>query len=625
MMATTTNTSYTFSGLSPGKAYQITVRAKDNNGNLSSPVTITGNTTAESMPDTTAPVVTISPAAGTYTSNQNVTLSANEAATIYYTLDGSTPTISSTVYTSTIVVSANTTIKYFAKDTVGNASTVQSTTYTINIPDTTPPANVASVTASNLTDTSVTLSWPASGSGDVASYDIYDGNTLKGNTASLTYNVTGLTPGTSHTFWVKAKDGAGNVASGTSVDVTTTAPPDTTAPVLTMTPAANFYDTQTVTMSANEAATIYYTLDDSDPVASGTKVQYSSPLTLTDTDTVKAYAVDGSGNASTVQTVTYTKVAAAFVTNGLQAYYDFASLSTTPSTVTDSSGNGNTGTLRHYSGARGSGVLNGELVGDGLGDSISIASKPALRTYPLTLEFYSSFRRDISPDVTSFRLFSNQYGTGTGNGIGVILNTPKNATLPNTIQFSGTLSQPNYSVAFNAYDNTYHHVVVVFGQNYQKIYVDNVLLGTGSGTSTTLGDRVISLFTDSDTLSATGNSLQNSTRLFRFYNRELTQVEVTQNYNNLPTSFTPGDYKAPMITASPAPGTYTGPQTITFTTDETDGEIYYTTNNTLPSFTNDAYKYTAPFTISATTTIHYIMRDGAGNKTPDKTITYTIN
>lgn len=53
---------------------------------------------------------TFSPGSGTYSSPQSVTLSdVTPGATIYYTTDGSTPTISSTVYSSPILVSSTTT------------------------------------------------------------------------------------------------------------------------------------------------------------------------------------------------------------------------------------------------------------------------------------------------------------------------------------------------------------------------------------------------------------------------------------------------------------------------------------------------------------------------------------
>ena len=75
---------------------------------------------------------TFSVAAGTYTSTQNVELAcATGGATIYYTLDGTTPTGSSTEYTGTaITVDATTTIKAIAIKG-SDESYVASATYTI--------------------------------------------------------------------------------------------------------------------------------------------------------------------------------------------------------------------------------------------------------------------------------------------------------------------------------------------------------------------------------------------------------------------------------------------------------------------------------------------------------------
>jgi chitodextrinase len=351
----------------------------------------------EPVADTTAPTVTVSPSSGTYIGTQSVTLTSNESATIFYTTDGLTPTESSSTYNSAINISADATLKYFAKDSAGNTSTVQSATYTINIPDTTPPADVTNLVASNVAETSLTLSWTTSTSSDIASYDVYNGVTfltnvtgttynvtnlshstdytfnviakdesgnesigasvdvttlvatdttppenvtnlvatpsettvdlswtasassdvmsydvyeganLLGNVTGTAYQVTGLTASTEYTFVVKAKDGSGNVASGESVVVTTNNTVDTVSPALTITPSTTFTDTQIVNMNTDEIATIWYTLDDTDPTTSVTRIEYNGSITLTETDTIKAYAIDPDGNASAVQVVTYTK------------------------------------------------------------------------------------------------------------------------------------------------------------------------------------------------------------------------------------------------------------------------------------------------------------------------------
>ena len=97
--------------------------------------------------------------AGTYLSAQTVTISDSTAgATIYYTTNGTTPTISSTVYSGAITVSASETIEAIAVASGLANSSVASAAYTINLPVTfTLSATPSSLTVNLGTSGSVTL------------------------------------------------------------------------------------------------------------------------------------------------------------------------------------------------------------------------------------------------------------------------------------------------------------------------------------------------------------------------------------------------------------------------------------------------------------------------------------
>ncbi|CAL2112416.1 conserved protein of unknown function precursor containing a type A C-terminal secretion signal. Probable M12B family metalloprotease [Tenacibaculum sp. 190130A14a] len=92
--------------------------------------------------------------------------------------------------------------------------------------DTTPPSNVENVTVANITQTTADLSWTlATDNIGVTGYDIFRNaeTTAFASSTTASFQLTGLAPGSTTTYVVKAKDAAGNtsIANSNTVTVTT--------------------------------------------------------------------------------------------------------------------------------------------------------------------------------------------------------------------------------------------------------------------------------------------------------------------------------------------------------------------------------------------------------------------
>jgi len=284
--STTTATTFAATGLTPSTSYTFNVRAKDAAGNVSvnsNTVNVTtlagGLTYCSSQGNSVADeyigrvqIGTINNVSGgvsgyvDYTSlSTNLTKGASATITITPTWTGSTysegyavfidynqngvftdagETVWSLAPTSATPVSGTFTVpttavtgatrmrvsmKYNGIPTACETFPYgQVEDYTVNLivgtSDTTPPT-APTLTASGTTQTSTNLAW--SGATDnvgVTGYDVYRNGAFLASTTTTTYAATGLTASTAYTFYVRAKDAAGNISGNSNtVNVTTLA------------------------------------------------------------------------------------------------------------------------------------------------------------------------------------------------------------------------------------------------------------------------------------------------------------------------------------------------------------------------------------------------------------------
>lgn len=110
------------------------------------------------------------------------------------------------------------TFKVRAKDAANNFSGYSNNVNPTTLADTDAPSIPSSLAFSNLTATSVNLSWnPSTDNVGVFAYDVYKDDVFLTTTSNTSFMVTGLTPSTSYTFKVRAKDASNNSSDFSNV------------------------------------------------------------------------------------------------------------------------------------------------------------------------------------------------------------------------------------------------------------------------------------------------------------------------------------------------------------------------------------------------------------------------
>src|SRR5258706_3641783 len=151
------------------------------------------------QPTTATPI--ISPTTGTYTSPQTVTITdSTSGSSIFYTLDGTQPTTSSTQYTGSFTVSTTTTVKAIATATNLNQSAAATSAITIGSQPQTSTPLISPVNGTYSSPQTVSITDATSGS-------------------TIFYTMDGSQPTTASTKYT------GGVNVNTTTTLKTTAPP----------------------------------------------------------------------------------------------------------------------------------------------------------------------------------------------------------------------------------------------------------------------------------------------------------------------------------------------------------------------------------------------------------------
>jgi Chitobiase/beta-hexosaminidase C-terminal domain len=589
----------------------------------------------------TLPTPTISPAGGTYTTAQSVTISdTTSGTTIYYTTNGTTPTTSSTKYTGPITVSVSETLEAIAVETGHSNSAVAVASFSIG---TVLPAPTFSLAAGTYASPqSVTIS-----DGTAGTTIYYTTNGATPTTSSTKYTGA-ITVSASETLEaIAVKTGYTNSAVATSVyTISAVIPAPTFSPV-----GGTYATTQTVTIAdATAGTTIYYTTDGTTPTTSSTV--YSGPITVSSSETLEAIAVGTAGSAaakaatsgtnSAVAMAAYTISSTATALPGVTfspaggtytSAMSVAMSEATSGTVIYYTTNGTTPTTAstQYGGPlwlTATETLNAIAVKKGGANSpvttatFTIAPVLPTPTFSLGTGIYTSTQSVTIADATGgTTIYYTTNGT-TPTTASIKYTGPIAVAASETLQaiavetgytnslagsvtytINSTLALPTFSPGPGIYIATQS---VTIGENNPGTTIYYTTDGTTPTTSSTKYTGPITV-SSSETL-----------EVFAVETGHVNSPVATASYTiNSANSALP----APVFSV-PA-GTYTASQSVAVSDATSGATIYYTINGATPS--TSSTKYTGPITVSSSETLEAIAVETGHTNSPVAAAAYTIN
>lgn len=400
---------------------------------------------------TQTPAPAFNPVQGAYSSQQSVAISdTDSSAFIYYTTNGSTPTVSSTQYTGPITVSSTETINAIALDSSGGyiESAVATATYTIT--GQTPPtvflsASPATGVTEGQTVTLTATESPTLGIAQGYSWTIYDGTTALVSGALSNIAGGGFTMTTRplsaglHSFKAVYSTSQSGYSTGTSNTFNINvglAPP-------IFSPAAGTYTSaQTVTLSdATTGAAIYYTTNGSTPATSST--QYTGPIAVSSTETIEAIAADTGYTSSAVASATYTITIPGFTLSASPASVSVAQGGSGTSTITVTAVGGFSGTVTFAATGLPSGVTASFAAGTSAGTQVLTltAANTATVGGPVTVSITASSGNLTSTTSVALTIAAEPtFGASGASGSNGTITVTPGATTANTstISVAGT-------------------------------------------------------------------------------------------------------------------------------------------------------------------------------------------